>query len=310
MIATDGGPVRRAPPRARRVAASAKPVRRARTMPTPPAPRVAPQARAYVSQGKAVEHVANRQRQQAAARPAPRARPVRATPPADIKSNADRKRAADYRTSRPYYRTYRSVWHQTPKVQRTEAALKATYVPGAKSSPERLHNLRVYDRELRQGPDVLSSEAYQKYAKGLWGRAGKYYPRPHDMPKTVVDYDPAQRKHALAWVKNLNPEVVHVSPEITRMFMGPKEPGLRGPSETVPLHEWAHTRQPLGLKVSDQALTEGGAEAVDRLISKRLKLPYTPSPSARYRRWARLARKRGKGYLLKGQYQPSVKAKL
>jgi hypothetical protein len=81
------------------------------------------------------------------------------------------------------------------------------------------------------------------------------------------------------------------------MFMGPK--GTRGPSETVLLHEWAHTRQPR----SSKARAEGGAEALDRLLSRRLGLPYVQSPSPAYRRWAGRARRKGRRYVLKGQFQ-------
>lgn len=250
----------------------------------------------YASQGRAVEHAARRQQ---------RAARARTSPGGDVQSGGPRQleRAQAYRTSRPYYRTYRQVWAGTPKVKGTEAALQRAGPPARKgdkrAQADYQHHLRLYNRELRHGPDILSSEAYGKYAKGLWGRAGKFYPHPQDMPKTVVDYDPAQRKRALAWVMHDQPNVVHVSPETTRMFMGSK--GLRGPSETVPLHEWAHTRQPLNER--SMATLEGGAEAVDRLIARRLKLPYIKSPDPNYRRWAGKARRRGKGYLLKGQYR-------
>jgi hypothetical protein len=225
------------------------------------------------------------------------------------------KRASTYRTSRPYYHTYRQVWSQSPGVKRATGQLRRgnELLGRGERAPKKPVSardralgallLRAGGRDLQKqyqrGPDKLSGEAYDKYATRLWKRAGKYYPEPKRRPQTKVDYGP-ESKWANAWVMPSTPDVVHVAPVTTRAFMGPK--GARGRSESVLLHEWAHTRQPNGERRRPKSIEEGGAEAVNQLLAKRLHVPYTPAV-ANYMRWARRARGKGKGYVLKGQYR-------
>lgn len=217
--------------------------------------------------------------------------------------NVGARRAERYRTSRPYYKTFRTVWGQNPQVKRAERTAQRAYqaaalLGGERAAGVRVQGMRPIEREMRRGPDVLAGEAYDKYAKHLWKLASRYYPDSKNRPGSKLDYGPRPRERAVAWVMHNQPNVVHIAPETVRQFMAPK--GFRGQAPSVLLHEWAHTRQPLGQR--SRATLEGGAEAVEQLLAKRLGVPYGRS-SPEYLRWAAQQRRKGKRYLLKGQYR-------
>lgn len=229
------------------------------------------------------------------------------------------KKAQTYRTSRPYYHTYRQVFSDTPPVEHVKAEgrrshdmkLKAQKLKSTQPqlSKHLLANANRMDQKgaaeyydaLRHGPDILSTEAYNKYANQLWRKAGSYYP-PGKQPGLEVDYNDPNSSWAYAWVHPENRNLVHVRDDVPRQFMGPDLPGVRGPSESVLLHEWAHTRQsPETLR--DQPKREGGAQALDQLLAKKLGIPFEQTQDPNYLRWAKRARRKGTDYLLRGQFQ-------
>jgi hypothetical protein len=293
---------------------------------------VAPQARYYSSLGRSVERTANRQRAAGPARTVPARR---SGPHGDVQTGGPRQleRAQAYRTSRPYYRTYRTVWGGSAPVQhamhdiwKTSAlAERAAAIKNRDKRGEAQINISArevaaqarYDKLLRRGPDRLSTEAYRKYANSLWKRAGHFYPRGiGKQPKLKIGYDDPQASSAYAWVEpgsRRRRNVVHVQPEIPRAFMSPKGKGsrspvtgkrllFRGPSESVLLHEWAHTRQsPRTLR--NQPKREGGAQALDQALARKLHIPFEQTQDRAYLRWTRRARRKGRKYVFHGQFR-------
>ena len=271
--------------------------------------------RAYASQGRAVKQVARQQRRKAR-------EPVRRyTPPASTRSDAasggrnQMARAERFKGTRQYYSDYRQAFRANPKVETASrqigAGARRAYpkVKGRPVKPTRaqsktglaliLKGEKAFERELRRGPDKISNPIYGRYSKRLWGRARGHYPGSDKAPKLKIDYGPIGKSNH-AWVFHDDPKTVHVSPNIVREFMNPK--GRRPKAESVLLHEWAHTRQPQGARRPSRAVAEGGAEAVEQILARKLKRQYTTA-NPQYRKWRRKARKRGKGYVLKGQYQ-------
>jgi len=334
MIARD--PIVRRPRSSRPPATRPRAVARQTPTPRPVhvAAPVAPQARYYSSLGRSVERTANRQRLAGPARTVPARR---SGPHGDVQTGGPRQleRAQRYRTSRPYYRTYRQVWTGTPPVQRTIAGqrrgslLREQAFKIKAKHPRRSEelftkgellsqaNYNRYDDLMRHGPDILSTEAYRKYAKNLWKRAGHFYPRGiGKRPKLKIGYNDPQAAWAYAWVKpgsRSRRNVVHVQPEIPRMFMGPKGRGgrspdtgkallFRGPSESVLLHEWAHTRQsPRTLRNAPKR--EGGAQAIDKALARKLHIPFQETEDPDYLRWERRAKRKGRKYVFHGQFR-------
>ena len=178
------------------------------------------QERSYSSQGAAVQRQATAQRaqsirQRVAATPRPpsraarrsRARDRRWRPPAD-------REAERFKGTRRYYADYRraSAPTRTSSARAPRSARAHASERVADTDAERrvaldliLGGKRAYERELRRGPDKLSTPAYERYADRLWERAKKFYPEPERQPKTKVDYGPGVGKDLNAWVRHDRP---------------------------------------------------------------------------------------------------------
>jgi hypothetical protein len=240
--------------------------------------------------------------------PAP-SRPAPKTQPGPYRDKEQRKVTAHKRT-RSYYNAYQAGFQENPKVKKAFEQGERGRNAGNKLLV--LRATRTLERERRRGPDKLASDAYKHYTDRLWERARRYYPDSDKQPNTRVGYDGP--KDAFAWTyKGKN--TVYYSPKAIRQFMGPNKVGakpnpMRSHAKSVPLHEWAHTRQrepaPPRSPEEDRARRakrEGGAEAVEQDLSKKLKIPYFANSKA-YAKWAReMRRKYGNDWVHHGQYR-------
>lgn len=223
-------------------------------------------------------------------------RPAPVRQPGPI-SDAENRKVTRHKRTRSYYKAYEAGWQANPKV---EKAYKATANPKT-----RKRGLRSLERERRRGPDKVAKPAYRYYVRHLWDRVKDEYPNPKDRPKIKLDSKMPSGLE-IAYVRK-GENVVHYGSPVFRGFMGPgtyegkSAPNpARGRAKTVPLHEWTHTRQS---SFTNKAKTEGGAQANEKRLAKKLKMPYFKS-SAEYERWAaRMRRKYGEDWVAHGQYE-------
>jgi len=252
-------------------------------------------------------------------KPTPDPRHTYHDPGGDVQTGGPHQleRAQAYRTSRPYYQTYKDVWEGSAPVKENQAEFsklykarkKAPHGPNRKQiTAQMMLNLRDEDKLWRQGPDILSNEAYTKYSGNLWKRARKFFPRPGDQPDIRFDYSQDMPRNVYAWVDpGAHQNLVNVHPDVARQFMQ-IDPEMRGAAPSVLLHEWTHTRQPLE-QLGDRGLIEGGADDMRAYIAKKLGIPlsgdYGISDNPQYRDFAAQVRKRGLPWILRGQFQGS-----
>ena len=252
-------------------------------------------------------------------KPTPDPRHTYHDPGGDVQTGGPRQleRAQTYRTSRPYYETYKDVWQGTPPVKENQAEFTKLYKARKKEphGPKRkqltaqmMLNFRDEDKLWQQGPDVLSNEAFTKYSGNLWKRARKFFPNPQDEPSVKFDYSQDMPENFYAWVNpGSDQNTVNVHPYVAREFME-RNRLARGPAPSVLLHEWTHTRQPME-QLGDTSLIEGGADDMRAYIAKKLGIPlsgdYGISDNPQYQKYAAQVRKRGLPWILRGQFQGS-----
>lgn len=197
-------------------------------------------------------------------------RPLVRAAPRDTKGTSDLKRGAPFQRSRTYYRAYEEAQRKNPVVKKaikdvgTEFAAKRYTSAKVKRAQANIENVR------RHGSDTVAKAGYRHYTKDLWEKTKGEYggKRPaftvSDMPKSMV-----------AYVYNHENEV-HYGRPLTRGYMDANGSPRRAEAKSVPLHEWAHTRQKDDPR---KWVIEGGAEDKARRVSRKLGTKYTNSPS-------------------------------
>lgn len=150
--------------------------------------------------------------------------------------------------------------------------------------------------------DTVSAAKYKAYAQRLWPKVRRHYglPKGAPMPQLKVLRELAGQ---IEFVTSDRPGEVKVSQGAANANYAPKGSKSRNYARSVLIHEWAHTRQKNAhnRRKLPRALVEGGAEAFEQEIDKKLGLPGDTTPE--YARFARQARKKGRHYIIKGQFK-------